>query len=124
MKNMKNIIWPAVLLLASTVGFAQNKQYNNDLKYERCHRQDDHRDKCGRNHDPYGHDGDGRYDNCRGQYDGGNKYDGGYEKYGHDGHDGYGHDGYGHDGYGHDGYGHDGSGHREEPLDAAASSAS
>jgi hypothetical protein len=89
MSSMKHILWPAVLLMATTtVGFAQNKVYNSSPKYEgydRCHDKYEHRDKCDRDHDKYGCDRD-KYDHDRD-----------YDKYGRD-HD---YDGYDRD---HDGY--------------------
>jgi hypothetical protein len=85
MKNIKNMIWPIALLIAtSTAGFAQNR--NNYQGQTQQHDGSYYKNGCGRD----GH--------------------GGHDGYGHDGHDCHGHDGYGHDGYGHDGYGHDGYG--------------
>ncbi len=67
MKNMKHILWPAVLLLATaTVGFAENNSYG---KYDRCHDKYEHGDKCHRDHDKHCHDKDKDRD---------------HDKYGHD----------------------------------------
>jgi hypothetical protein len=69
MKNMKNILWPAVLLLATTtVGFAENKGYNNNDhdKYNQCRRDRDYRERCD-------HDRD-KYDRDRHKFERGDKY--------------------------------------------------
>jgi hypothetical protein len=75
MKSMKHILWPAVLLMAtSSVGFAQNKTTDNykQDKYVSCRRDKDYGkkydhdrdkhdhdcDKYGRDHDEYGRDHD------------------------------------------------------------------
>lgn len=64
MRSMKHILWPAVLLMATTtVGFAHEVKQG---KYDRCHDKYEHREKCDRDHDKYGRD----HDKCdRDKYD-------------------------------------------------------
>jgi len=75
MLSTKNILWPAVLLMATTtVGFAQNKTYD---RYGHCHDKYEH--KCDRDRDKYGCDHDHDRDGCDRDHD---RY--GRDKYDHD----------------------------------------
>jgi len=76
MKTVKHIVWPAVLLIATTtVGFAQPKAYNGSPKsdfkqekYDRCNRKHKDWDKCDHDKDHRGDRGYDRDDHDRKDY--------------------------------------------------------